>query len=293
MDGQRGPVGQCGKDQCGKLAVMPDHTVPGAYALDANSPDVHLPDAEPPAADLAFVAPAALFDLDGWQHRELFVGCTFAWQALRRLPEYLQSVLRPGIRGDVEPGAYIVGDVEIAEGARVEAGAYIRGPALIGAGTEVRQGAYIRGNVLTGTDCVIGHASECKSAVLLDRAKAPHFAYVGDSILGADVNLGAGVRLANLKMVPGTVTVRLADDARVDTGMPKLGAVVGDRTQIGCNAVTSPGTIVGRDCIVYASVSVQGYVPPGSVAAWRPELSIRPRRGETRAAPDAVAPPAY
>jgi UDP-N-acetylglucosamine diphosphorylase / glucose-1-phosphate thymidylyltransferase / UDP-N-acetylgalactosamine diphosphorylase / glucosamine-1-phosphate N-acetyltransferase / galactosamine-1-phosphate N-acetyltransferase len=257
---------------------MPDHTLPDAYVLDA---------------DLAIVSPAALFELAGWQHRELFAGCTFAWQALRRLPEYLQSILRPGIRGEVEPGAYVVGDVEIAEGARVEAGAYIRGPALIGPGTEVRQGAYIRGNVLAGTDCVIGHASECKSAVFLDRAKAPHFAYVGDSILGADVNLGAGVRLANLKMVAGTVTVRLADGGRIDTGMPKLGALVGDRTQIGCNAVTSPGTIIGPDCIVYASVSVRGYVPPGSIAAWRPELSIRARRGNAPSASSAVASPAH
>lgn len=257
---------------------MPDHTVPDAYAPDA---------------DLAIVSPAALFDLAGWQHRELFAGCTFAWQALRRLPEYLQSVLRPGIRGEVEPGAYVVGDVEIAEGTRVEAGAYIRGPALIGPDTEVRQGAYIRGNALAGTACVIGHASECKSAVLLDRAKAPHFAYVGDSILGADVNLGAGVRLANLKMVAGTVTVRLADGRRIDTGMPKLGALVGDRTQIGCNAVTSPGTVVGPDCIVYASASVQGYVPPGLIAAWRPDLSIRARRGNAPSASCAVASPAH
>ena len=241
---------------------MSDHTVPDAYALDA---------------DLAIVSPAALFDLAGWQHRELFAGCSVRLGGAPPSAGIPAVDLRPGIRGEVEPGAYVVGDVEIAEGARVEAGAYIRGPALIGPGTEVRQGAYIRGNVLTGTDCVIGHASECKSAVLLDRAKAPHFAYVGDSILGADVNLGAGVRLANLKMVAGTVTIRLADGSRIDTGMPKLGALVGDRTQIGCNAVTSPGTVVGPDCIVYASVSVQGYVPPGSIAAWRPELSIRAR----------------
>jgi NDP-sugar pyrophosphorylase family protein len=182
-------------------------------------------------------------------------------------------------RPKVEPGAYLVGDVEIADGARVEASAHIRGPALIGPGTEVRHGAYIRGNVLAGSDCVIGHASECKSAVFLNRAKAPHFAYVGDSILGADVNLGAGVRLANLKMLPGAVAIRLADGTSVDTGMPKLGAVVGDRTQIGCNAVTSPGTVIGRDSIVYATVSLQGCVPPGWIVAWRPELKVRPRHG--------------
>jgi NDP-sugar pyrophosphorylase family protein len=106
-------------------------------------------------------APAALFDLDSCRHAELFSGCANAWEALDRLPGYLRSVLRPGIRGEVEQGAHITGDVEIAEGATVEAGAYIRGPALIGPGCEVRHGAYIRGNVLTGPGCVIGHDSEC------------------------------------------------------------------------------------------------------------------------------------
>src|SRR5581483_11669142 len=127
-------------------------------------------------------APAELFALEGYAHRELFLGVENAWEALPRLAAYLKEKLRPGVRGTVEPGAHIFGDdVEIAEGARVEAGAYIRGPALIGPGTEVRHGAYVRGDVLTGTGCVIGHTSEAKMAILLDRAKAAHFAYVGDS----------------------------------------------------------------------------------------------------------------
>src|SRR5215472_16406400 len=109
--------------------------------------------------------------------------------------------------------------------------------------------------------------------------KGAAFRYVGDSILGADVNLGASVRLANLKMLPGTAAIWLADGTSVDTAMPKLGAVIGDRTQIGCNAVTSPGTVVGPDCVVYATVSLQGCVPPGSIVSWRPELKVRPRHG--------------
>jgi UDP-N-acetylglucosamine diphosphorylase / glucose-1-phosphate thymidylyltransferase / UDP-N-acetylgalactosamine diphosphorylase / glucosamine-1-phosphate N-acetyltransferase / galactosamine-1-phosphate N-acetyltransferase len=241
-------------------------------------PDAEEPSHQPRNQDLGGASAAELFDLTGWEHRGLFAECTYAWEALPRLPEYLESVLRPGIRGEVEPGAYISGDVEVAEGARVESGAYVRGPALIGPGTEVRHGAYIRGNVLTGRDCVIGHASECKAAIFLDRAHAPHFAYVGDSILGADVNLGAGVRLANLKVLPGNVAVRLADGTVIDTGMPKLGAIIGDGTQIGCNAVTSPGTIIGRECVVYATISLQGTVPADSIVAWRPEATIRPRR---------------
>lgn len=226
-------------------------------------------------------APEHLFELDSCPHRELFWGCAGAWQALERLPEYLRSVLRPGIRGEVEDGAHIDGDVEIAEGARVEAGAYIRGPALIGPGTEVRHGAYLRGNVLTGADCVIGHASEGKGAIFLDRAKAPHFAYVGDSILGHDVNLGAGTKLANFKIVPGTVTVRRPDGTSVDTGLRKLGALLGDGVQIGCNAATSPGTVIGRESIVYAGACPRGTIPPGSIVRTRPGLVIGPRRARS------------
>lgn len=222
-------------------------------------------------------APLELWELGSYQHGELFSGCASAWEALQRLPEYLRSVLRPGVRGHVEDGAHITGDVEIADGARVEAGAYIRGPALIGPGTQVRHGACLRGNVLTGADCVIGHASECKTAILLDRAKAPHFAYVGDSILGSDVNLGAGARLANFKIVPGTISVRLPDGTSVDTGLRKLGALLGDGVQIGCNAVTSPGTVIGRGSIIYPGACLQGIIPPGSVVSWKPELIIGPR----------------
>jgi NDP-sugar pyrophosphorylase family protein len=221
--------------------------------------------------------PEELFDLGSFQHAELFAGCANVWEALERLPGYLRSVLRPGIRGEVEDGAHLSGDVEIAEGARVEAGAYIRGPALIGPGTEVRHGAYVRGNVLTGTDCVIGHASEGKSAILLDRAKAAHFAYVGDSILGNDVNLGAGTKLANFKIVPGTIAVQRPDGTLLDTGMRKLGALLGDGVQIGCNAVTSPGTVIGRESLVYPGVSVQATIPARSVVTWKPGRIVRPR----------------
>lgn len=228
--------------------------------------------------DAAVCPPAELFDLAGWPHRELFQGCANAWEALTRLPDYLRSVLRPGIRGEVEPGAVISGAVEIAEGARVEAGAYIRGPAVIGPGTEVRHGAYLRGLVLTGAGCVIGHASECKAAIFLDGAKAPHFAYVGDSVLGRDVNLAAGVRLANFKVLHGTVTVRMPDGTRIDTGLRKLGAMLGDGVQVGCNTVTSPGTVIGRNSVIYSNIPLQGVVLADSIVVWRPELTIRPRR---------------
>jgi NDP-sugar pyrophosphorylase family protein len=224
-------------------------------------------------------APSELFTLDAYAHRELFSGVENAWDALKRLKAYLADRMKPGIRGEVEPGAHIFGkDVEIAEGAKVEAGAYIRGPAIIGPGTEVRHGAYIRGNVLTGSKCVIGHDTECKGAIFLDHAKAAHFAYVGDSILGNDVNLGAGTKLANLKVVEGDVDVLSAEGRPVATGLRKLGAILGDGVELGCNTVSSPGTIVGRGTLVYPLASIRGTIPRDSIVAFKPDLVVKPRR---------------
>ncbi len=223
-------------------------------------------------------APGELFALDAYAHKRLFEGTENAWEALMRLSLYLKEHVKPGIRGEVEKGAHIFGDdVEIAEGARVEAGAYIRGPAIIGAGTEVRHGAYVRGNVLTGRDCVIGHDTECKNAIFLDRAKAAHFAYVGDSILGNGVNLGAGTKLANLKIVEGSVEV-LLDGKKVSTGLRKLGAILGDGVELGCNTVSNPGTVVGRGTLVYPLAAIKGTIPRDSVVVWRPALEVRPHR---------------
>jgi len=143
------------------------------------------------------------------------------------------------------PGAVLLDrEIGIEEGVIIEPGALIRGPALLGPGTEVRQGAYIRGTLLCGEACVIGHTTEVKNALLLDGAKAGHFAYIGDSILGKGVNLGAGTKLANLKLTGTTVKIRHQGEI-FDTGLRKLGAILGDGVQTGCNSVTNPGTLIG------------------------------------------------
>jgi len=145
--------------------------------------------------------------------------------------------------------------VKLGRGTVVEPGALIKGPTVVGDRTEIRQGAYVRGKCLIGDRCVVGHTTEVKSSIILDGAKAGHFAYIGDSILGRDVNLGAGTKLANLKMTGSTVRVRIGEE-QIDTGLRKLGAVIGDRTEIGCNAVTNPGVLLGMDCLVSPLVSV-------------------------------------
>ena len=158
----------------------------------------------------------------------------------------------------IMPGAYLFDDkVMVGPRTVVEPGALIKGPSIIGAGTEVRQGAYLRGDCLVGDKCVVGHTTEVKNAVMLDEAKAGHFAYVGDSILGNNANLGAGTKLANLKIIPGSVSVAVGRKF-YNTNRRKLGAILGDNTETGCNSVTSPGTLMQRNSIVYPGVSVPG-----------------------------------
>ncbi|MBI5529237.1 MAG: hypothetical protein HY897_23170 [Deltaproteobacteria bacterium] len=163
----------------------------------------------------------------------------------------------------VMAGTYLFDDrVILGPGTVVEPGALIKGPAVIGANTGIRQGAYLRGDCLAGDGCIIGHTTEMKSSIMLDGAKAGHFAYVGDSILGRDVNLGAGTKLANLRMIPGAISVR-GEKGRIDTGRRKLGAILGDGTETGCNSVTSPGTLTGPRSVIYPAVAVPPGIYPG------------------------------
>lgn len=173
------------------------------------------------------------------------------------------------------PGSYLFDDrIVLGPGTVVEPGALLKGPLVVGRDTEIRQGAYVRGDCLVGSGCVVGHTTELKSSILLDGAKAGHFAYIGDSILGRDVNLGAGTKLANLKMIPGNVSIR-AGDQRIDTGRRKLGAILGDHTEAGCNSVTSPGTLMGPRSMIYPAMAVPaGFYPTRTF--------VRPGREATR-----------
>jgi bifunctional UDP-N-acetylglucosamine pyrophosphorylase / glucosamine-1-phosphate N-acetyltransferase len=163
-------------------------------------------------------------------------------------------------------GASVLDDtVQIGEGTVVEPGALIKGPTIIGRSSEIRQGAYIRGSTLIGERCIVGHATEMKNAVMLDRVTAGHFAYIGDSILGTDVNLGAGTKLANLSIIKSQVNLRI-DGVVHRTGLKKFGAILGDSVETGCNSVTSPGTLLGKKSIVVPNATVpNGYHPPRTI----------------------------
>ncbi len=155
--------------------------------------------------------------------------------------------------------------ITIGRGVLVESGALIKEPAIIGDYTEIRHGAYLRGYCLVGRRCVVGHTTEVKHSIFLNDAKAGHFAYLGDSILGGDANLGAGTKMANLRFLPGNVKVRTRDGT-IDTGLRKLGAILGDQVQTGCNSVTNPGTLIGPGGILMPNTTApSGYHPPRSV----------------------------
>jgi len=212
------------------------------------------------------LAPTDFFDLDAFQHKQLFFDSRveYVWDALKLLGDYLDQIA-PGIHGRIMEGAYLLDDnIYIGPGSEVEPGAVIKGPTYIGANTQVRQGAYVRGNVLVGDNCVVGHSTEIKNSIMLNKAHAAHFAYVGDCILGNHVNLGAGSRLANLKLDRTNVTIKVAERT-YDTGMRKLGAILGDRVEIGCNAVSNPGTLMGPGCMAYALTLLRGYYAANSL----------------------------
>jgi len=193
--------------------------------------------------------PVDLFDLSQTAHAAIFDGCEYAWEALTKIEGYIEIQVRPELHNRCEGVAYIGEKVFIGEGTLVEDGAMIKGPAIIGRNCQIRHNAYVRENVIVGDDCVIGNSCEIKNSLLFNHAVAPHFNYVGDSILGYRAHLGAGVKISNFKLTPGNIVVEL-DGRRMDTGRRKFGALLGDHADIGCNAVLNPGSIIGSSSII-------------------------------------------
>ena len=175
------------------------------------------------------------------------------------------------------PGVQITGPVYLHPTVRLPHTATIIGPAWIGEGSEIRPGAIIRGHVIAGARCVLGNSCEFKHCLLLDDVQVPHFSYVGDSILGNGAHLGAGAILSNLRLDQKSVIVRTPDGA-IDTGLKKFGAILGDRAEVGCNAVLNPGTLLGKRALVMPSIAFSGYLPPNTIAKTRQTVTLLPRR---------------
>src|SRR5438132_2988532 len=224
-------------------------------------------------------APGDLFDLSQTGHAALFKDCRYAWDALKNLKEYLKANVRPARKCRIEGRAQIGELVFIGEGTVVEDGVMIRGPAIIGRNCQLRHNAYLREDVIVGDNCVVGNSCELKHVLMFNHCQAPHFNYVGDSILGHKAHLGAGVKISNIKLDRTNVTVEM-DGKPFDTGLRKFGALLGDGSEIGCNAVLNPGSILGRGAIIYPNVNWRGILPANMIAKNKAGVEVvmkRPR----------------
>lgn len=190
---------------------------------------------------------------------ELFNSCKYPWEMLPKIKDYIAELIERGISGykEIEKGVLVGENVKIYPTATIEA------PAIIGEGTEIRPGAFIRGNVITGKNCVLGNSSEFKNCILLDDVQVPHYNYVGDSILGNKSHLGAGSICSNLKTDGKAVVIH--GDIDYETGLRKIGGILGDGADVGCGCVLNPGTILGVNTSVYPLNSLRGVFPAGCI----------------------------
>lgn len=201
------------------------------------------------------------FELDQYEHKALFEGSLFVWEALAKLDAYFTEFSFSS-KAQEYPGVTFVNPecIHIGLGTLIEPGAYIEGPCIIGEKCSIRHCAYIRKNVIAGNGCVIGHCTELKNVILLNHAHIAHLSYAGDSIFGNHCNLGAGVKCANLKLDESPIVIH-HEGKHYATNRRKLGAIIGDGTQLGCNSVTNPGTLIGKRTHMYPCTNFGGIAP--------------------------------
>jgi len=199
------------------------------------------------------------------------------WEWLKTIGAALEAAPFAPSDLKIPAGVHVEGKVWIHPSVKLPPMATIIGPTWIGAKTEIRPGAYIRGNVIAGEKCVLGNSSEFKNCVLMDQVQAPHFNYVGDSILGNGAHLGAGVICSNLRLDQGQIVARLPEGA-VETGLRKFGAILGDKAEVGCNAVLNPGTLLGPRALIAPCTSFGGYLPANTIARARQTITTVARR---------------
>ncbi len=225
-------------------------------------------------------SPGSFFDVGDFAHAGVFLGGEPVWACLgKRLVEYLEGWHDWSINSKLPDGVHLMGDrIFIAPGCTIEPGALIVGPVILDEGVEIRTGAYIRQNVVLGAGSLVGAHSEVKGSILLPGAKAPHQAYVGDTILGRDVNLGAGTICSNVKNVGREVTF-FAGGETVHTGLRKFGAILGDGCKTGCNTVLNPGVLMGPGSVTYTNASIRGgYYPAGTLIKVRQTQQVTEMR---------------
>lgn len=202
-----------------------------------------------------------LYDLNETIAKELFGGKKYPWEVLPEIGEFIKKI---GPTLSPEKFDNPAENVWIAKSVTIAGTATINGPLIIDEDTEVRPGAFIRGNAIVGKNCVVGNSTELKNVVLFNTVQVPHYNYVGDSILGTHSHMGAGSITSNVKADKTLVVVKNGDE-KVETGLKKFGAMLGDYVEVGCNSVLNPGTVIGRNSNIYPLSSVRGMIPSDSI----------------------------
>jgi len=227
--------------------------------------------------------PAADYlDLTQTQASGLFEAGGEVWEVLPRIAPWLAENLAPQndgtFRGSARDSVWIGPQVRIGRGTVIFPGAIVMGPAWIGENCTIAPGCYIRENVILGNNVIAGNSCEFKNCVVFDRVETPHWNYVGDSVLGYRAHLGAGVILSNWRHDGGPVPVIDPAAGRIETGLPKFGAIIGDHADVGARAVLNPGSLIGRGSIIYPGVIWRGTLPAGKIVKLRQEQEVVDKR---------------
>ena len=209
-----------------------------------------------------------MYDLNETIAKDIFEGVTHPWEILPKISEF---IVKLGETLSADEYDKVGENVWIAKDAKVFDSAYINGPVIIDHGAEVRHCAFIRGNAIVGKNCVVGNSTELKNVILFNNVQVPHYNYVGDSILGYKSHMGAGSITSNVKSDKTNVTIMIGDD-KIETGLKKMGAMLGNHVEVGCNSVLNPGTVIGQHTNVYPLSMVRGYVPAKSIYKKRGEV---------------------
>lgn len=214
------------------------------------------------------------YSLDQTIAKDIFNGVTYPWEVLPKISSFILELGATLSEDEYEKRGE---NVWVAKSAKVAPTAFINGPAIIGKDAEVRHCAFIRGNAIVGEGAVVGNSTELKNVILFNKVQVPHYNYVGDSILGYKSHMGAGSITSNVKSDKKLVVVK-AREEKIETGMKKFGAMLGDEVEVGCGSVLNPGTVVGNHSNIYPLSSVRGFVPANSIYKKQGEVVTKEER---------------
>lgn len=214
------------------------------------------------------------YSLDQTIAKDIFNGVTYPWEVLPKISSFILELGATLSEDEYEKRGE---NVWVAKSAKVAPTAFINGPAIIGKDAEVRHCAFIRGNAIVGEGAVVGNSTELKNVIFFNKVQVPHYNYVGDSVLGYKSHMGAGSITSNVKSDKKLVVVK-AGDEKIETGMKKFGAMLGDEVEVGCGSVLNPGTVVGNHSNIYPLSSVRGFVPANSIYKKQGEVVTKEER---------------